>query len=220
MVKPDPIWILDSDTSSVTLYHQTLGLLYPLHIFENFEQFIAAFREAPKGQPRLLIVEPDNDKDALANFFRGIATSEKHFPETLIVSRIEDIDTMRFYLRTGVRDYILKPLRPNELVSKVERSLMTIDSRSVLIFRNDLDGQQVPNLTFREHQILTVLLNKPSRTAQRDQVIESVWSKTLVNRKTLDVHIFNLRRKLRPIGYDVLCRDKELYLAKLNPNRK
>lgn len=219
MVTVDAIWILDADAASVALYHQTLGLMYSLVVFQDFESFAAAFRESTPGVPRLLIADPETVREPLANFFRGVLTSENaYFPETLIVSRLDDIDLMRFYLRSGVRDYILKPLRPNELVAKVERALLQINNRSVLIFRNDLDGQQVPNLTFREHQILTVLLNKPSRTAQRDQLVEAVWSKTLVNRKTLDVHIFNLRRKLRPIGYDILCKDKELYLSKVKSN--
>ena len=218
MVNVDPIWILDSDIKCIALYHQTLGLQYPLKVFSNFDEFSAEYQKAPKGQPRLLIAEPEDAKTALANFFSGFATSEgTRFPETLVVSRNDEIDLMRFYLRVGVRDYILKPLRPNELVTKVERALMQINNRSVLIFKNDLDGHQLTDLTFREHQILTVILNKPSRTVKRDELLDAVWNKTLVNRKTLDVHIFNLRRKLRPIGYDIISSQKsELYLARLN----
>ena len=221
MVNVDAIWILDSDPASLALYHQTLGLHYALEVFPNFDAFSSAYQSAPSGTPRLLIVDPEIDRDSLANFFRRVGTSEQsHFPETLVISHIDDLDVMRFYLRSGVRDYLLKPIRPNEIVAKVERVMLQIDNRSVLIFRNDLDGQQVPNLTFREHQILTVLLNRPSRTVQRDQLVEAVWSKTLVNRKTLDVHVFNLRRKLRPIGYDILCKLGELYLTKVKPIRK
>jgi DNA-binding response OmpR family regulator len=216
MVTIDPIWILDSDSECVNLYQQTLGLQYPLRVFPTFETFAKAYASAPAGQPRLLIAEPEDAKSALANFFRGFATSkEKRFPETLIVSRNDEVDLIRFYLRVGVRDYILKPIRPNELVAKVERALMQIDNRSVLIFKNDLDGNQLTDLTFREHQIMTVFLNSPSRTIERDTLIETVWNKTLVNRKTLDVHVFNLRRKLRPIGYDIVSERQKLYLAKI-----
>lgn len=216
MVNVDPIWILDSDPTCVSLYHQTLGLQYPLRIFASFEEFSRAYQLAPKGQPRLLIAEPEDTSSALANFFRGFATSEDaHFPETLIVSHIDEIDLMRFYLRVGVRDYILKPIRPNELVAKVERTMMQINSRSVLIFKNNLDGHALTNLTFRENQIITVLLNQPSRTINRESLLETVWNKTSVNRKTLDVHIFNLRRKIRPIGYDIISKKNDVYLTKL-----
>jgi hypothetical protein len=36
-----------------------------------------------------------------------------------------------------------------------------------------------------------------------------------VNRKTLDVHLFNLRRKLRPLSYDVLCQDQIFSLRRV-----
>lgn len=219
MFNVDPIWILESDSSCVALYHQTLGLQYPLQVYSSFEEFSAAYQDAPQGQPRLLIAEPDETNGALANFFRGFANSQNRFPETIIVSKQEDVDTIRFFLRVGVRDYILKPLRPNELVAKVERALLQINNRSILIFRNELDGHQVTNLTFREHQILTVLLNGPSKTVGRDALLDAVWNKTLVNRKTLDVHVFNLRRKLRPIGYDILCKDALLHLTKVSVHK-
>lgn len=217
MISNDPIWVLDSDASCVSLYHQTIGLQYPLKVFATFQDFAAAFREAEAGHPRLLIVEPEEDRNAIANFFSGFLNPQTatHFPQTLIVSRLDEIDMIRFYLRVGVRDYILKPLRPNELVAKIERALLQINNRSILIFRNELDGQQVANLTFRENQILTVLLNKPSRACGRDTLLEAVWNKALVNRKTLDVHVFNLRRKLRPMGYDILCKEQQLILTKL-----
>lgn len=219
MISNDPIWILDSDAACISLYHQTIGLQYPLKVFATFEDFAAAYRDAEPGHPRLLIVEPEEARSAVSNFFSAFPNpqSASHFPQTLIVSRQDDIDLMRFYLRVGVRDYILKPIRPNELVAKIERALLQINNRSILIFRNELDGQQVSNLTFRENQILTVLLNKPSRSCGRDMMLESVWNKTLVNRKTLDVHVFNLRRKLRPMGYDILCKDQQLILTKIKP---
>lgn len=219
MVTNEPIWILDSDVACLSMYHQTLGLQYPLKIFATFEEFSVAFRDAEQGHPRLLIVEPEENRSAISNFFSGFLNPESatHFPQTMIVSRVDDLDLMRFYMRVGVKDYILKPIRPNELIAKVERALQQINSRSILIFRNELDGQQVTNLTFREHQILTVLLNKPSRTCPRDILLDAVWNKTLVNRKTLDVHVFNLRRKLRPMGYDIVCREQQLILSKITP---
>jgi DNA-binding response OmpR family regulator len=180
MVTIDPIWILDSDAECVNLYQQTLGLQYPLRVFPTFESFADAFGAADAVKPRLLIAEPECAKAMLANFFRSFANaSDKRFPETLIVSRNDEVDLIRFYLRVGVRDYILKPVRVNELVAKVERVLMQIDNRSVLIFKNDLDGQQLSDLTFREHQIMTVFLNSPSRMIDRDSLIETVWTKTL-----------------------------------------
>jgi DNA-binding response OmpR family regulator len=211
------IWILDSDPNCVALYHQTLGLQYPLAVFSDFEKFAETFHASPTG-PKLLIADPENARGSMSEFFKAFTGpgSSKQLPETIIVSRLDDIELIRFFLKTGVRDYILKPLRPNELVAKAERTLLALESRFQPILRNEFDGVQINDLTFREHQILTVLLNMDRRTANRDELHNAVWKNMSVNRKTLDVHLFNLRRKLRNYGYDILCRGKEFSLEKVS----
>ncbi|HVK61446.1 MAG TPA: winged helix-turn-helix domain-containing protein [Bdellovibrionales bacterium] len=213
----DPIWVLDSDPGSVLLYQQTLGLRYPLQVFNDFKAFASAFNDAPHGQPKLLVADPETAKGSFSQLFQSLSTpgGARSLPETIIVSRLDDLELIRFFLRVGARDYILKPLRPNELVAKVERSFLRIDSNASRILRNDIDGLQVNDLTFREHQILTVLLNMPDRAAAREFLYDAVWTKTAVNRKTLDVHLFNLRRKLRPIGYDIICQGQIFRLQQL-----
>jgi DNA-binding response OmpR family regulator len=213
----DPIWILDSDESSVLLYQQTLGLRYPLQVFSCFEKFSSAFESANTGSPKLLVADPETSRESFSMLFKNLCApgSNRTMPETIIVSRLDDIELIRFFLRVGARDYILKPLRPNELVAKVERSFLRLDGGTARILRNDIDGLEVNDLTFREHQILTVLLNAIDRSAQREFLYEAIWSKTAVNRKTLDVHLFNLRRKLRPFSYDIVCRGAVFKLVQL-----
>ncbi|MES2857024.1 MAG: winged helix-turn-helix domain-containing protein [Bdellovibrionota bacterium] len=213
----DPIWILDSDAQSVLLYQQTLGLRYPLQVFSDFKDFSEAFSKAPAGQPKLLVADPETSKSSLSQLFKtlGAPGSQRSMPDTIIVSRLDDLELIRFFLRVGARDYILKPIRPNELVAKVERCFLKLDGGAGRILRNDIDGLEVGDLTFREHQILTVLLNMPERAAPREFLYDAIWTKTAVNRKTLDVHLFNLRRKLRPMGYDVLCVGQMFRLARI-----
>jgi DNA-binding winged helix-turn-helix (wHTH) protein len=62
--------------------------------------------------------------------------------------------------------------------------------------------------------MLTVFLNRPDRSVCRDELFEAIWAKVAVNKKTLDVHLFNLRRKLRQHGYDIFCRDQRFSLSK------
>ncbi len=202
----DLIWILDNDPACVSLYQQTLGLQYQVRAFMKLDELRTALAQAREGEPRLLIADPESTQ-LLAQIFkanRQVAPGLQ-IPDTLIVSKIDDLELMRFYLKTGARDYLLKPIRPNELIAKVERALSQISNREILILRNDLDGIQVGDLTFREHQLLTIFLSRPNRSVSRDELYNAIWSKVTVNRKTLDVHLFNLRRKLRPHGYDIVC---------------
>ena len=212
------IWILDGDKTCVTLYQQTLGLQYRLRIIETLEDLAVAIENLPRtveAMP-LLIADPDTTQGSLGEFFRRRQNSGQavRLPECMIISKLDDLNLMRFYLKSGVRDYLLKPIRPNELVAKVEKALQAISQSEIQILRNDLDGQEVKDLTFREHQLLTLFLSRPDRAVKRDELYDAIWSKVTVNRKTLDVHLFNLRRKLRPHGYDIVCLSQLFTLSK------
>ena len=205
----DLIWVLDNDPACISLYQQTLGLQYHVRSFMKLDDFVAALSQARENEPRLLIADPESTS-LLTQMFkanRQVAPGVQ-IPDTIIVSKSDDLELMRFYLKTGARDYLLKPIRPNELVAKVERALLQISNREILILRNDLDGIQVSDLTFREHQLLTIFLSRPNRSVSREELYNAIWSKVTVNRKTLDVHLFNLRRKLRPHGYDIICHEQ------------
>src|SRR5262249_49902388 len=148
----DLIWILDTDPACVLFYQQTLGLLYEIRQFSSVEDFTEAFASCGAESPKLLISDPDNSRGSFAQAFeraRMGSAPNLRFPDFIIASRMDDLDLMRFYLRAGARDYILKPLKPNELVAKVEKALLQISNREMLVLRNDLDGIHVGELTFR-----------------------------------------------------------------------
>ena len=218
----DLIWILDNDPTCVTLYQQTLGLQYHLRAFSTVDDCMSACaRLDPNEGPRILIADPENTNGSLVEFLRRNREEGgvPRFPEYIIASRLDDLELIRFYLKAGARDYILKPLRPNELVAKVERALNQISNREIFILRNDLDGISVSDLTFREHQLLTIFLSRPGRSVKRDDLYGAIWTKVTVNKKTLDVHLFNLRRKLRPHGYDIICQGQVFMLCRQMPNQ-
>lgn len=211
----DLIWILDNDPACVSLYQQTLGLQYHIRLLSSVEQLTNALAKMGTEGPRLLIADPESAKSGLKEMLGSSKDSNSNRkPEFIIATKLDDLELIRCYLRKGARDYILKPLRPNELVAKVERALHQISNREILILRNDLDGILINDLTFREHQLLTMFLSRPTRSVTRDELYSALWSKVTVNRKTLDVHIFNLRRKLQPYGYGIACQDQIFSLQK------
>src|SRR5947209_7054360 len=124
----DLLWILDSDAESVSLYQQTLGLQYQVRSFDEMDPLVEALMAIAPEEPRLLIIDPANTKLTMSNFVGRTAAngSSLRLPEFLVCSRADDLELMRFYLKTGARDYIFKPLRHNELIAKVERVLHQI----------------------------------------------------------------------------------------------
>lgn len=60
------------------------------------------------------------------------------------------------------------------------------------------------DLTFKEFKILGLFMSDPGRPVSRQLLISTLWADVKVGPKTLDVHLFNLRRKIRPKGYDLI----------------
>ena len=110
-------------------------------------------------------------------------------------------------LDMGADDYIAKPFRPRELVSRVKSVLRRCGSQSVLSLgavRVDTDkavvtknGAELP-LSALEYRILLVFLSNRGRVLTRTRLLEEIWDAAgdYVNDNTLTVYIKRLREKL------------------------
>lgn len=111
-------------------------------------------------------------------------------------------------LDLGADDYIAKPFRPRELVSRIRSVLRrTGKTQSVLsagAVRVDTDracvtknGQELP-LSALEYRLLLVFLTHRGQTLTRAKLLEEIWDVAgdFVNDNTLTVYIKRLRDKL------------------------
>lgn len=114
-------------------------------------------------------------------------------------------------LTLGADDYVSKPFSVNELVLRVQSILRrkgwgSADSRLILGDRiaidsvnltGEVDGNTVA-FTRREVDILTYL-HSNKRPVSRAELLEKVWgytSSSLMDTRTVDIHIGKLRKKL------------------------
>jgi two-component system response regulator ResD len=65
--------------------------------------------------------------------------------------------------------------------------------------RVTLDGQRV-TLTSREYALLYTLAEAPDRVFTREELYQAVWGGSQFRSRTLDSHIWRLRRKLSECG--------------------
>lgn len=61
-------------------------------------------------------------------------------------------------------------------------------------------GKTSESLTAKEFQIVTLLNSSQGKTMTREGMLSAVWGSVKVNAKTVNVHVFNLRKKLLPLG--------------------
>ena len=111
-------------------------------------------------------------------------------------------------LDMGADDYISKPFRPRELVSRIRSVLRRAGKRQSVIVLGDLvvdtdkgsvtrNGQDL-YLSALEYRLLLVFLNNRSQILTRDKLLEEIWDSSgdYVGDNTLTVYIKRLREKI------------------------
>ncbi len=111
-------------------------------------------------------------------------------------------------LELGADDYVAKPFRPRELVSRVRSVLRRTGRASSVIelpgLRVDTERAQVTKngqevyLSALEYKLLLVFLNNRGRVLTRGKLLEEIWDAAgdFVNDNTLTVYIKRLRDKI------------------------
>ena len=126
---------------------------------------------------------------------------------TLILTAKDDEDVISSSLDAGVEDYIIKPFRSKELLSRINKILKRNKDNEIITVENiTLDvsaGRIFVNnneviLTSLEYRILLLLFQNLNRIVTRDILIDRIWdiSGKYVNDNTLTVYIKRIRKKL------------------------
>lgn len=173
--------------------------------FETGMRGLSAIRE---NEPDLIILDlglPDLDGQEIARRVR-------HTGDTpiLILTAADEVETKVEMLNAGADDYLAKPFHVEELLARVnvqlrKRSLgsvrkvgdMTIDPVRRLVFWSEDEVKLSP----REYELLAFLANQPGRVYSRKDIETNVWGEDLPpSSNVVDVHVANIRGKLRDVG--------------------
>ena len=159
---------------------------------------------------------PDGDGVSLCREWREAGETR---PVLFLTARGEEFDVVRG-LDSGGNDYVTKPFRMQELLSRVRvmlrsaqparqtavRGGFTVDRERMQVLK---DGEALP-LTLTEYKILTMLMDHPN-VVPRDRLLEVLWDDggKFIDDNTLSVHMSRLREKtgaehirtVRGVGY-------------------
>lgn len=143
----------------------------------------------------------------------------KHFTiPVIIISAKETTQNKIDLLRLGADDYIIKPFDMEEVLARIESNLRRVKFQNgtqevlqyedlVLNYENNVASVQgiELSLTAKEFAILELLMKYPDKVFSKANLFQSVWGMEYINEdNTLNVHISNLRNKLKNI-----CPEKE-----------
>lgn len=134
----------------------------------------------------------------------------RNLPVILLSAKSEEIDKI-LGLELGADDYVTKPFSVKELVVRVKALLRRVESLKPEIEDKVRFGdvevdfskrtvkknnQDVP-LSYKEFELLKLLIENRGRVLDRDFILQRVWGYEFDgDTRTVDVHIRFLRRKL------------------------
>lgn len=111
-------------------------------------------------------------------------------------------------LDMGADDYIAKPFRPRELISRIRSVLRSCKKEQRILSCGDLrvnvssatvtKGEKELFLSALEYRLLLLLLQNKGQILTRNQLLEEIWdaSGEYVNDNTLSVYMKRLREKI------------------------
>ena len=154
------------------------------------------------------IMLPDEDGLSVVRNLRKDPKTE-NIPIIMVTAKTTELDKVKG-LDLGADDYMTKPFGVMELISRVKallrRSRRVEEERSLSAGNIFLDQEKhmvcVQNtpceLTYKEYELLKLLLQNRGIVLTRDTIMERVWGIHFEGEsRTLDVHIKTLRQKLK-----------------------
>ena len=166
----------------------------------------AAARSAMAAGADLVVLDvglPDGDGVALCRAWRAAGVET---PVLFLTARDDEIDVVRA-LDAGGGDYVTKPFRMQELLSRIRAQLRRGRGADGALTRGDIsvdrarmtakkDGEPL-NLTLTEYKVLLMLMTGRGVTP-RARLLEALWDDgaKYIDDNTLSVHVSRLRDKV------------------------
>ena len=133
----------------------------------------------------------------------------------IVLTAKDELDKKVSLLTKGADDYITKPFEIKEIIARVQVQLRhatleslqeieqnTLSYRELLLDKNtfsvSISGEVLPKITKQEFAILELLLRHPGQVFSKEDIFEYAWNEPYMGEtKTLDVHISNIRKKIK-----------------------
>ena len=206
------IYFLEDDDSirELVVYSlQNSGI--PAEGFSRPSEFWDGMSRALPSLILLDIMLPEEDGLSVLRKLRASAASRK-LPVMMLTAKGTEYDAV-VGLDSGADDYVQKPFRMMELISRVRallrRSDFIIEEKTYAIGELlvvptkhlvKVQGEPV-TLTLKEFEILCLLLENMDIVLTRDQLLNRVWGGGMAREsRTVDVHFRTLRQKLGVAG--------------------
>lgn len=188
-----------------------------------------------KEKPDLVLLDvmlPELDGLEVCKIIRGNKETAS-LPIIMISARDEVADRV-IGLELGADDYITKPFSPRELLARIKARLREEKRNAVPkptsltwgaleiwpeSYMVTIKGEFV-TLTGKEFELLHIFMKRPNQVFSREYLLQKVWGYTISgDTRTVDVHISNLRSKLKDVAPIIESVRGVGYRLAINPSK-
>lgn len=180
--------------------------------FESGSELFSSLERA-KVLPSLLLLDvmlPNEDGFTILKKIRANARF-KDIPVIMLTAKTSELDKVTG-LEAGADDYMTKPFGIMELLSRIKAVLRRVPESETAVLnyeglhldteRREVTFNGTPvQITFKEFELLTLLLANVGLVLSRDRIMEKVWGYDFEGEsRTVDMHVKTLRQKLEAVG--------------------
>ena len=205
------IYIVEDDKNILEIETYALKSVdYDVVGFVAAKPFYEAMREKKPDLVILDVMLPDDDGLTIVERLRANQAYRK-LPIIMVTAKTTELDKVKG-LDSGADDYLTKPFGVMELISRVKALLrrsvsaeeetyqvggVTMNTVKHRVYTGDTPVE----LTYKEYELLKVLMANVGIAVSRDILMEKVWGTNFEGEsRTLDMHIKTLRQKLGEEG--------------------
>ena len=205
------IYIVEDDGNIREI--ETIALKNAGHVICSFENAKSFYSKLEEKLPELVVLDvmlPDESGYDIIKKIR-LNPVTKNLPVIMVTAKTQEIDMIKG-LEEGADDYIRKPFSVMELISRVKALLRRSVQEECLRLQLEeisLDherrtvfvGNEQVELTFKEYELLRLLMSNVGVVMSRETIMIHVWGTDFEGEsRTVDMHIKTLRQKLGESG--------------------
>ena len=205
------IYIVEDDDSIREI--ETFAMKNSNYMVNDFSSAKDFFQKMDEIIPDLVILDvmlPDMSGYEIVKKLR-INSQTKQVPVIMVTAKTTELDMIKG-LDDGADDYIKKPFSVMELITRVKTLLrrtkveeikhlklgkVVLDHERHMVLVEDSPVE----LTFKEYELLRLLMLNPKVVLTREVIMQRVWGTEFEGEsRTVDMHIKTLRQKLKEAG--------------------
>lgn len=174
-----------------------------------------------KVHPDLLLLDIMMPRKSGFDVCREVRSGDQSTPIMFLSAKADEADKV-LGLGLGADDYLAKPFGTHELLARISSLLRRshvskMCDSSVEVFRvgegtvigNELvfvtsSGERI-GITHREYRLLRLLNARIGQVVTKEEIMNFLWGENyLPNSRTLEQHLYNLRRKVEGNGFQIV----------------